>query len=71
MTRRITVVTILFATICVGGLPERSAKAQKTKAVAPTNLFLPPPRTLRLHLTRAKKAIAEKQYSDAVQELGT
>jgi len=36
-----------------------------------TNIFLPAPRILKQHLSRAQRAIAEEQYSDAVSHLGT
>jgi outer membrane protein assembly factor BamB len=35
------------------------------------NIFLPAPRILKQHLSRARRAIEEKQYSDAVSHLGT
>ena len=35
------------------------------------NIFLPAPRILKQHLSRARRAIADKQYSDAVSHLGT
>ena len=34
------------------------------------NVFLPAPRTLRQHLTRAERALVEEQYGDAVLHLG-
>ena len=35
------------------------------------SVFLPAPRVVKQHLTRAKKAIDEGQFSDAVSHLGT
>ncbi|MBA63270.1 MAG: hypothetical protein CMJ76_13005 [Planctomycetaceae bacterium] len=35
------------------------------------NVFLPAPRVVKQHLSRARKAIEEEQFSDAVSHLGT
>ena len=35
------------------------------------NVFLPAPRVVKQHLSRAKKAIDDEQFSDAVSHLGT
>ena len=53
-----TVFTVPFAT---------NLDAQEPTA----NVFLPAPRVVKQHLSRARKAIEEEQFSDAVSHLGT
>ena len=36
-----------------------------------TNVFLPAPRIVKQHLSRAKRAVEEEQFGDAVSHLGT
>ena len=36
-----------------------------------TNVFLPAPRVVKQHLSRAKRAVEEEQFGDAVSHLGT
>lgn len=48
------------------------AQASSVRAQEPTvSVFLPAPRIVKQHLSRARKAIEDKQYSDAVSHLGT
>ena len=46
--------------------------ASLIEAQEPTaNVFLPAPRVVKQHLSRARKAIEDEQFSDAVSHLGT
>ena len=64
---RLTHLSFLLS-ICFGSQALQILRAQK--ATTP-NIFLPAPRLLKQHLSRAHRAIADKQYSDAVSHLGT
>ena len=58
----------VLLSLCFGSHALRILMAQE--ATTP-NIFLPAPRILKQHLSRALRAIADKQYSDAVSHLGT
>ena len=63
----------LIGTISLLGWMPSAAVAQIPGSKDKTqlrNVFLPAPRMLRQNLTRAKKALDEQRYSDAVLELG-
>lgn len=61
-------VWILFLTVIAFLAETQPATAQVT--VQTINIFPPAPRSLRQNLVRAKKAIEEERFSDAVAELG-
>ncbi len=58
----------VLLSVCFGPQALQILRAQE--ATTP-NIFLPAPRILKQHLSRAHRAIADKQYSDAVSHLGT
>ncbi|MBT5598650.1 MAG: PQQ-binding-like beta-propeller repeat protein, partial [Planctomycetaceae bacterium] len=58
----------VLLSLCFGSHALQILMAQE--ATTP-NIFLPAPRILKQHLSRALRAIADKQYSDAVSHLGT
>ena len=63
----LTHISVLLC-LCFGSHATQLLKAQDTTT---PNIFLPAPRILKQHLSRARRAIMDMQYSDAVSHLGT
>ena len=75
MTVPIRFVVVVFLSclsceaVCQVALPQRRAAGAESQEDI-ESIFLPAPRNLRQHLTRARTAIDERRYGDAVSELG-
>src|SRR5688572_33487475 len=64
--------SIVWLVTLVAAVFVTEARPIHAQVSGPTiSIFPPAPRTLRQNLVRAKKAIEEERFSDAVTELGT
>ncbi len=60
--------SVILSPVSVTGDEPRGVDAESEEDV--TNIFLPAPRSLRQQLARARRALDEQQYADAVDLLG-